>query len=471
MKYKIPFFYDYVFPNMILPNALVNEYGVVNYIQSLYSTKNNLEHLPGRLNMSSDIFDNKLGEMNNSLSPEHSHLTLGCYSNNILCYENSIYHGKKSIFNRKYIYPIRMTPHIKEFIGVDVGVGNKMNGEYFWKHMSSVALKDAQDGNAIILLDYAQENFVERHSYVNLHEALRHSGIPKSQIILAFNSFNAKEIYEEWFPEEERRLEVMNWPFVMAHSSHYYRYNSNNRLDVTKFKSTRDIIRKNYFLFKIRRLHSHRLILLFKMYCDNLLDKSDWSCLQQLTPMIGHGVLHSSLNSYNLTLDSTTIDSICSLTPHQLQTESNATFDTVSAWTDVDTTPHQNSYFYVCTETYVHGSYKSLTEKVFKPIINFQPFLFMAYPGALKLLRSLGFKTFEPFINESYDDKPDKIVRLDLIHNEIKRLCSMSKEEIHEWYWGMEDILIHNHNHMLTVGNNEPNSMRLIKYMYDRISS
>lgn len=470
MQYKIPFFYDYVFPNMILPNALINEYGVVNYIQSLYSTKNGLTstYNSSNLNMSHDIFNNKLGETINSLSPEHSHLTLEFYRNNIICYENSIYHGKKSIFDGKYIYPIKMSPHINQFIGVNVGIGNKLNGEYFWKHMSDIALKDAQNGNAIIFLDYAQENFVEYQSYLNLHEALMYSGIPKTQIILAFNSFNAKEIYEEWFPEEQRRLEVLNWPFVMTHSCYHFNQ-SKNILDLDKFKSTQHIIRKNYFLFKIRRSHTHRLALLIKMQRDNLLDKADWSYLQLLKS--DSDVLYRTSNEYNLTLDSNVINSICSQTPHQLQTESNTTFDTVGAWTDIDTTPHKNSYFYVCTETYVHGNYKSLTEKVFKPIINFQPFLFMAFPGALKLLRSLGFKTFEPFINESYDDEMDKIVRLNMIHDEITRLCSMSKEEIHKWFWSMEDILIHNHNHMLSVGIDEPNSLNLIKYLYDRISA
>jgi hypothetical protein len=37
-----------------------------------------------------------------------------------------------------------------------------------------------------------------------------------------------------------------------------------------------------------------------------------------------------------------------------------------------------------------------------------------------------------------------------MIYGEIKRLCSMSKEEIHNWYWSMEEILIHNHELLRT---------------------
>jgi hypothetical protein len=116
----------------------------------------------------------------------------------------------------------------------------------------------------------------------------------------------------------------------------------------------------------------------------------------------------------------------------------------------------------------VHGEHKSLTEKVFKPIANFQPFLFVAYPGALELLRSLGFKTFSPFINESYDLEPDEGRRVNMIYKEIVRLCSMSKDEIHDWYWQMESILEHNHNLLLELHKNDTTSIELIKYLHQR---
>jgi hypothetical protein len=41
----------------------------------------------------------------------------------------------------------------------------------------------------------------------------------------------------------------------------------------------------------------------------------------------------------------------------------------------------------------------------------------------------------------------------------------MSKEEMHEWYWGMEEILIHNHTHFLEIWKNEDHTKELINYM------
>ena len=68
---------------------------------------------------------------------------------------------------------------------------------------------------------------------------------------------------------------------------------------------------------------------------------------------------------------------------------------------------------------------------------------------SLQHLRTQGFKSFSPWIDESYDEEEDCEKRFLMIVNEIKRLCSMSLEEIHEWYHEMEDILKHNWRRIL----------------------
>ena len=66
--------------------------------------------------------------------------------------------------------------------------------------------------------------------------------------------------------------------------------------------------------------------------------------------------------------------------------------------------------------------------------------------GSLEKLRTMGFKTFHPFINEEYDKEPNRVKRLEMIIKEINKLCEMSLSELHDLYWSMSDILIHNHN-------------------------
>ena len=56
-----------------------------------------------------------------------------------------------------------------------------------------------------------------------------------------------------------------------------------------------------------------------------------------------------------------------------------------------------------------------------------------------------GFKSFSPWIDESYDLEENHEKRLFMIIEEMKRLCGMSIEEMDEWYFQLESILHHNY--------------------------
>lgn len=467
MKFIVPALYDYIFPNLILPNALFKEQGIIEFIRSRYSYDSDeggsiLAQSYGTSDqtIAGKLFSGELGNFPNSL--HNTHLESALYRNNFELCQESLFGGKYKY--NKYIYPINMTPHIDVFTGV-ADNGSKLDGEYFWKHMSSIALTDARNGTATILLDYAEENFIGKSTFDAMHKALANSKIPKENVVLALNSFNAQEVYESWFTTEERRLEVRNWPFVVSNTSHEYATNPDRSLSEQEFMDSRNTIRKNYFLFKVRRPRDHRVVLLSKLASDDLISKGDWSCL---TPIKNIKMINHILQEFQTTVDVSKVEEIFSKTPHRLECETNANYDVISAWTDRDATPYKNSYFYICTETYTHEGYTSLTEKVFKPIANYQPFVFMAYPGALKMLHKLGFKTFHPFIDESYDDETDRNKRLSMIYSEITRLCNMSVEELHNWFWQMEEILVHNRNHFLSIWKNEPVNMKFIEFLKSR---
>jgi len=474
-KYTVPFLYDYVFPSYVLPNALITEMGIINYMHTLHSNKieknrDFFDKVEGFKDQTPVValFGDAFGSWPNSLSS--SNLYSPCYSNHLDAKIESVFLGKPKGENsqfKRYVYLIRITPHLDMFTGV-APIGSKMNGEYFWKHMSAEALRDAQQGTAVILLDYGQENFVERETYVNLHRGLENSGIHSSNIILAINSFNAKEVYESWFTPEERQIEVFNWPFVIVNSIEEFFKNPSIRVSLQDFQASRNTLRDNHYLLKIRRARVHRQALLFKLASEDLLQYADWSCLSPIE--LNQYELLGLTQRYRFEFNESKINELLTQIPKTLNHESVLDYTQISAWTDTNPDAHISSYFYVCTETYTHGEHKSLTEKVFKPIANFQPFLFMAYPGALKLLKSLGFKTFSPFIDETYDDEPDEGKRLGMIYQEIARLSTMSKEEIHNWYWSMEEILIHNQRHLLSLRDDEGLTTGLIKYLHTRVT-
>ena len=122
----------------------------------------------------------------------------------------------------------------------------------------------------------------------------------------------------------------------------------------------------------------------------------------------------------------------------------------------------KNSYFSIVNETIFYGSSSSSTnnlshqpnaeyssvfasEKIFKCLALKHPFVVFGRPGFIKGLHKLGFKTFSPYIDESYDDIVDDDERFNKIFNEIDRLINLSDDEWVELLRNIEPILEYNH--------------------------
>jgi len=71
----------------------------------------------------------------------------------------------------------------------------------------------------------------------------------------------------------------------------------------------------------------------------------------------------------------------------------------------------------------------SITEKAYKPIACTRPFIMFATPFFLEDMRNLGYKTFSPYIDESYDTEVDNYKRLNMIVQEVNRICNLPKED------------------------------------------
>jgi hypothetical protein len=70
-----------------------------------------------------------------------------------------------------------------------------------------------------------------------------------------------------------------------------------------------------------------------------------------------------------------------------------------------------------------------LSEKTLRPLACGHPFILAAGPESLKFLKSYGFETFDPWINESYDQEHDHEKRLKLILQEMHRIASLKEKD------------------------------------------
>jgi len=110
---------------------------------------------------------------------------------------------------------------------------------------------------------------------------------------------------------------------------------------------------------------------------------------------------------------------------------------------------YTDSYIHIITETNFKNDIFP-TEKIINPMVVLQPFILFGAPGYLKYIKELGFKTFDGFIDESYDNEYNDSKRFEMICNEIKRLSEISLDELHNWYLSiMIPVLEYNRNFAL----------------------
>lgn len=109
-----------------------------------------------------------------------------------------------------------------------------------------------------------------------------------------------------------------------------------------------------------------------------------------------------------------------------------------AAFTSLNKSFYENSYFSIITESicWSTGSGegntlgRTLSEKTFKAILYKHPFLLLAVPGTLKLLHSLGYKTFSELIDESYDNEYDDSKRVYMVAKEAEKLCNLKSADL-----------------------------------------
>jgi hypothetical protein len=108
---------------------------------------------------------------------------------------------------------------------------------------------------------------------------------------------------------------------------------------------------------------------------------------------------------------------------------------------------NQRAFWHIVSETNFYHPKLHLTEKIFKPIVSYRPFILASYAGNLKYLRSYGFKTFSDFIDESYDLETDNNKRMTMIVDEVEKLCKLTPQQQREMFEAMRPILEYNFNH------------------------
>lgn len=131
--------------------------------------------------------------------------------------------------------------------------------------------------------------------------------------------------------------------------------------------------------------------------------------------------------------------------------------------------PHgMKSYFHIVTETVpaIQDDVVFVTEKSYKPFMLMQPFIQFGNYHNVKYLRHKGYRVFDEWIDHSYDDEPDKILRLKMFLDELDRLHAKSDEWWNNTLYDMTEDLLYN-NELVMKNDSFEAASALIPLMFE----
>lgn len=201
------------------------------------------------------------------------------------------------------------------------------------------------------------------------------------------------------------------------------------------------------FLCLTRRWRGSKLSLIAQLKIRNLLDygyvslqsfegrtwENSWDYLLQLQDpaskqlFIDHKDIIVSLP--NLILDDTDPDNMNPVTNALDEYYLNSYFSVVGG-----------AIFYEQEMPNVAG----ICEKTFKAIQKKHPFILLSTANNLPLLHRMGYKTFDGLIDESYDKETDDNKRMQMIVDEVERLCNLNERELETFLIEAKKIVEHN---------------------------
>jgi hypothetical protein len=106
---------------------------------------------------------------------------------------------------------------------------------------------------------------------------------------------------------------------------------------------------------------------------------------------------------------------------------------------------YRHSFVALANETNFFSPCPEISEKVMTPIGVGRPFIVAGAPHSLRHLKVLGFKTFDDFWDESYDEEKDPYLRLKKIWKLLDWIYSLNSSELQELDRRMRPVLLYNH--------------------------
>tara|TARA_Y100000590_G_scaffold468335_1_gene650739 strand:+ start:12377 stop:13657 length:1281 start_codon:yes stop_codon:yes gene_type:complete len=339
-------------------------------------------------------------------------------------------------FEGKYVYPINaFCSEIALFGDMGHSGGKGMDEKaFFGNFIDAKVLDDLSEGRVLLHINFIHETYRYDDTHMErLHEFLKEFNINPIYVLLSADNHRLQRDYDTWADKNGigmgEKIQIMETSFGEVGVESYGNSLGTRRVstDVIKYDFTLNQ-RRFYFFNTMNTDKSYRI------------EIADWIELSKLEKKILYSALWKGRRipeKYHWPYD-----------PDKYGVEPD---DITKSNFDVDLNqfhylknPYYHAYCEIVTETVFDSSTIQMSEKTFKPLFNLMPFILVGGAGHLERLRSYGYKTFPSIFDESYDLVEDDRQRMQMIKSEIKRICNMPHNTLHNKYYEIIDDLVHN---------------------------
>lgn len=341
----------------------------------------------------------------------------------------------------RYVIGVGVAQGPEEWCGAPYISDRQLKRECLFSLLNEKYIKDMQDGNAVLIIDQTHEGYQTTWLWKWFHQAMSDYNFPDGSVCYISGNLLAPEQYDAWCNERSmtKKVKVIGHPHFehMIYETGINRGRfENNPLptleDQIKYKTENLGTIKDYNFLQ-KRLRSHRMWA-FKQFHDS--------------GVLGFGLINMNpfdhINTWmeNECISESHVKILNNHLPMFVNEPNNIKDDGfyINRFTD---DIMLDSWISVISEASFSDADNTcfISEKTFKPIMCSHPFMIWGNKNSLQHIREMGYKTFHPFIDETYDTL-DTWKRMVAITDSLHKFHKI--EDKLEWYKSISDILEHN---------------------------
>jgi hypothetical protein len=432
--------YDRVVANSPIPNGIsieiladiLKSYGEINFTNDYVDNYHTLYNFPSTFQnymLSSDLFDFEI-------RPTMQVFRDYCQGKKYPFLYIVESYGK---FSRCLGY--EEDPELYELLELD----EIENDKSFFKNINKNILEVIKNNDdAYILLNHSHEGDVSEDDIILIKKLLKKYDIPDRKLVYIHNSFGIDIPFKNY---------KFDW-HLSAKSIETQKLKEENLLNENSIFN-----KPNKFHFPIRRFREYRIKLLEQLflYDENFIKNNaisyDLNCENNKDGIIKR--LDERFEKY--------------LQKNEKKIVDVDGVESISGYRAEYKEPYQSSYITIVSETIFKEKYNYISEKTWKPIAHQHPFIIVGVCGLLKYLKELGFKTFHPYIDESYDDEIDTEKRFKMIVDEIKRLDTLTIEQFDDMIKFLNESLEHNQNLLIKLNKDKNLEKNYLNFVLNKL--